>query len=483
MTPDTPPPVVVIGAGLAGLAATLALAEAGVPVTLLERRAIPGGRASSFVAQESEEPVDNCQHVLMGCCVNLIDFYRRAGVEDRIRWTRRIHFLDRQGRVATLAAAPLPAPLHLLPSFLRLPFLTAVEKVAIVRALLRMLLAPADEGTGRTAAEWLRAADQPPGAVARFWRPILVSALNEEPERCAATYALQVFRQGFLAHPRAYEIGIPAVPLAELYDPCVRRIVALGGSVRFRARAAAIEITPRGAIAGVRLADGERLPASVVIAAVPFDQLGELIPESVRALPCFRACRELDVSPIAAVHLWFDRAVTDLDHAALIDRPIHWIFNKGKHYGRPASEGSHLGLVVSAGRDWLPLCRGEILAVAEREVRAALPGAREARIVRAAVIKEARATFSATPAAEALRPPSETPVRGLLLAGDWVRTGWPPTMEGAVRSGYRCAEHVLAALRRPRSLLVPDLPWQAIVGRRWPASSDAQAIRWRFDKA
>ncbi|MBI3911378.1 MAG: FAD-dependent oxidoreductase [Armatimonadetes bacterium] len=465
----TQPRVVVIGAGLAGLAAALALVEEGLPVTLLERRSFPGGRASSFVAQESEELVDNCQHILMGGCTNLQDFYRRAGVADRIRWTRRIYFLDRAGRLSVLQGAPLPAPLHLFPSFLRLRFLSAADKAAIARGLLRMLRVWPQDLADQTALEWLKADGQTPGAIARFWRPILVSALNEEPERCAASYAFQVFREGFLSHPRAYEMGIPAVPLSELYNPCVRQVEARGGAVRLRVRVVGLSLNGDGpdCIGGVRTADGEVLPADYVVAAVPADVLGSLLPESLRAHPFFRACGRLETSPISGVHLWFDRPITHLDHAALVDRPVHWVFNKTRHYGLPDDAGTHLGLVVSASRDWLPRGRGEILEIAEREVRAAFPAAREARVVNAAVIKEARATFSARPGVDALRPPPATPVRGLFLAGDWVQTGWPATMEGAVRSGYRSAELILSALGRPRAILVPDLPWRALLGKRW----------------
>ena len=157
--------------------------------------------------------------------------------------------------------------------------------------------------------------------------------------------------------------------------------------------------------------------------------------------------------------------MTALDHAVLLDRPIQWMFNKTRNYGRAENDGSYLGLVVSASREWLRQPRREILACAEQEVREAFPQAAGARVVKSAVIKEARATFSATPGIDALRPEPETPLPGLLLAGDWVRTGWPATMEGAVRSGYQAAERILAAEGRPVSLVQPDLPWESVVGR------------------
>jgi zeta-carotene desaturase len=455
---------VVLGAGLAGLAAAQALADAGLAVTLFERKSVAGGRASSFVAQDSEEEVDNCQHVLMRCCTNLWEFYRRAGVQDRIRWYDRLSFIDRAGTVSVLHGSRLPAPFHLLPSFFRAKFLDRRDQLAIARALMRMLPAGAVERVQHlTAMEWLRQERQTERAIQRFWRPVLVSALNEEPESCSAAYAWQIFRLGFLAHRHAYEMGVPAVPLRDLYEPCVAQIGAAGGRVHYRQVARAVRTDESGRVTGVRMADGAVAPAEYVVSSVPFDAVPELLPPSWVDHPFFAACKQLEGSPISAVHLWYDREVTALDHAVLLDRPIQWMFNKSRNYGRNGN-GSYLGLVVSASRDWLQRGRREILACAEEEIREAFPQAAGARLVKSAVIKEAKATFSATPAADALRPPVETPLPGFYLAGDWVRTGWPATMEGAVRSGYAAAEQILAAEGKPSKLLQLDLPWTSLLG-------------------
>ncbi|MFN3650437.1 MAG: hydroxysqualene dehydroxylase HpnE [Armatimonadota bacterium] len=455
--------VVVLGAGLAGLAAASALAGRGFRVTVLERKSIPGGRASSYEAQETGEVVDNCQHVLMRCCTNLLRFYRDAGVEDRVRWTGRLRFLEPGGRVSVLGGSRLPAPFHLMPSFFRLRFLSPADKWAIANAFMSMLHRPAPEPDAPMS-DWLRSTRQTKRAIARFWRPILVSALNEEPERCSARYAFQVFRQGFLGHPTAYEMGVPRVPLRELYDPCVDALRAKGAEVHFRSSARGLEVGERG-VGGVRLADGT-LAADYVVSAVPFDGVAELLPEPVRSEPFFRQWEGMEATPISAVHLWWDRTVTALPHAALLDRPIHWMFNKTEDFGRPGA-GTYMGLVVSASRGWLRSQRRDILAEAEREVRDAFPGTAGARVVKSAVIKEARATYSVVPGIDRMRPTTETPVRNLFLAGDWVRNDWPATMEAAVRSGYLAAEAVLKAAGRPERVLAPDLPWQAVVGRRF----------------
>lgn len=454
--------VLIIGGGLAGLAAAVALLDApdGPRVELWERRAVLGGRAASSPGEDGH-PVDNCQHVLMRCCTNLWDFYGRLGVQARMRFVRRLNFLDRRGRVSTLeGGGRYGGGLHLLPSFLRFGALTGWEKVAVLRGLAAIRRATRKEEAaleGVSFADWLRELRQPPAAVQRFWRVVLVSALNEELETASAAAAFQVFRAGFLGHPRAYEVGIPTVPLGELYaEPVKRRFTGGRGIVRLRAGVRAIAVE-QGAVRGIVAADGCFVPAGHVVAAVPFDIVARLLPEPwTTQEPFFCRLKNLQHSPITAVHLWFDRPITRLDHAVLLDRPIQWLFNKTVDYGLDPQQEAYIGLVTSASRDFLPLPSAEILSIARRELKEAFPAARQARLVRSAVVKEAKATFSVRPGAEGLRPPCRTPIRGLWLAGDWTKTGWPATMEGAVRSGYRCAEEILAALGRPRPILKPD---------------------------
>ena len=450
----------VIGAGLAGLAAASALVERGFSVQVLERKSIPGGRASSYDAQDTGETVDNCQHILMRCCTNLWQFYGRAGVQDRIRWIDRLTFLEPNGRRSVLGGSRLPAPFHLMPSFFQLRFLGPADKWAVANALMSMLRSTGPK-PDRPMMEWLCATRQTPRAIERFWRPILVSALNEEPERCSARYAFKIFREGFLSHPHAFEMGVPQVPLRDLYSPCVQHLRDTGAEVRFRSVVRRIR-TENDRVTGVEL-DGETLPADYVVSAVSFDVMANLLP-GADADPFFRRFPQIESSPISGVHLWWDREVTDLGHAALLDRQVQWMFNKTQDFAR-GQGGTYMGLVVSASRDWIRRSRGEILEIAEREIREAFPGTRGAAVVKSAIIKEARATYSVTPGIDELRPTPETPVSNLFLAGDWVQNGWPSTMEAAVRSGYIAAECILSAEQRPERVLVPDLPVTALVGR------------------
>ena len=453
--------VAVIGAGLAGLAAASALAERGFRVTLLERKSIPGGRASSYDAQDTGETVDNCQHILMRCCTNLWQFYGRAGIQEKIRWTGRLHFLEPNGRQSVLQGSRLPAPFHLMPAFFRLRFLGPADKWGVANGLMGMLRSAGPKADAPMI-DWLHATRQTHLAIERFWRPILVSALNEEPERCSARYAFQIFRQGFLAHPQAYEMGVPRVPLRELYGPCVESLRKQGAEVRFRSVVRRIACEG-GRITGVEL-DGETVPADYVVSAVDWDVAREILPGALGE-GSSRRWEGMEPSPISAVHLWWDRPVTEMESAALLDRQVQWMFNKTRDFGR-GDGGTYMGLVVSASRDWLPRGRREILEIAEREVRESFPGTRGAQVVKSAVIKEAKATYSPAPGIDDLRPEPETPLPNLFLAGDWVRNGWPATMEAAVRSGYIAAERVLAAEGQAEAVLAPELPWQALLGWR-----------------
>lgn len=450
-----PKRVLIVGGGLAGLAAAVTLAAEGFQVSIHERRPVLGGRASSSPTGEGEEAVDNCQHVLMRCCTALWDFYGRIGVQSKIRFSDRITFLDAAGVTSVLTTVPLPAPLHLGPSFLRFNALGPGDKLAVARALAAMLTGRVGKGVAELPiGDWLRRRGQSERAMAHFWRPVLVSALNEEPERTAAHYAFHLFRQGFLGHRRAFEIGVPTVPLGELYsEPVPRYLAARGGQVYLRSRVDRIRLAVDGAADGVVLADGTEQAADYVVTAVPWHALPPLLPaELVDREPYFGNLRCLQGSPITAVHLWFDRPITAPEHCVLLDREVQWIFNKSAPGGN-----AYLGLVVSASRDWLPKSRAQILAAAMRDLERALPAARGVPVVRAAVIKEPNATFSPAPGAEQWRPQAVSPVPRLLIAGDWTRTGWPATMESAVRSGYQAAEAILAAEGRPRPLVPPAL--------------------------
>ncbi len=439
------PSVIVVGGGLAGLSAAAALGSAGFSVDLYESRGFLGGRATSFPVSPVDEAdvIDNCQHVLLRCCVNLLDFYRRLGVEKHIRFYSEYNFLEPGGRLSTLRASHLPAPLHLASAFLRMKCFGLADKIAIGAGLLsieRERNRNRKDLDGITMMEWLREKHQTNNAIERFWRQILVSAVNEDLERMAASHGFQVFWLGMLSRPDAFEMGVPDVPLRELYGQNTWSSV---GDVRIHTRCAAERIViDAGAVAGVQ-AGGEFRTADAYVCAVPFEKVNALTPGLGIDTSAFQH------SPITGIHLWLDRPVTDLPHAALLDRTIQWMFNKGG--------GRYVQFVVSASRCLMPLSKTEVVDLVLRDGAEFFPLMRDAKVERAQVIKELRATFSAAPGLEACRPGAATQIAGLFLAGDWTRSGWPATMEGAVRSGYLAAEAVSAAAGKPGKYVLPDI--------------------------
>ena len=449
---------------MAGLAAACALAEAGFRVSLFERRPYLGGRASSYQHPGTGEIVDNCQHVLLGCCTNLLDFYRRAGVESKIRWYEKLNFLEPGGRVSVIAPSFLPAPLHTALAFLRARCLNFRDKLAISRAMAALAPSiPADHG--ESFLDWLQRHGQTPQAIERFWKTILVSALNEDLDRISVRYAAQVVRESFLKSEAAGRIGIPTVPLTELYSTAGGYIRARDGEINFRA---SVELFRAGTSEISVTVKGQEQKFDYLVLAVPFDVLGRLLPDTPSAATLATALGQFSSSPITGIHLWFDRQISDLDHAVLLDRTVQWMFHKSQllasrsHEARDNANGSYVELVVSRSRRLVEKSKTEIVDMAVKEAQEFFPAAREAKLLKSTVIKEINATYSPRPGIDQYRPQSETAWPRVFLAGDWTATGWPATMEGAVRSGYLAAEALARVVVPPggeksASFLVPDL--------------------------
>jgi len=458
--------VIVIGGGLAGLAAGVALADSGWRVKLFELRPYLGGRATSYVLPSGEH-VDNCQHVTLGCCTNLDDFYRRVGSANKVKFFDRLFFLDPQGRSAAMQAGILPAPFHMTGSFATFAPLSLGDKLSIARAMVRILFTAGkprevDTPAGISMLDWLQRQKQTPRAIERFWRVVLVSALDEELDRTDARFGIDVFWKAFLSNRTGYRMGVPAVPLAELYDGCRIAIEQKGGEVTLRAPARGVRMED-GAIAAIQFDNGREESADAYVFALPHTALANLLPPEIKsANPMLASLGKIKVSPITGVHFWFDRPVTSERFITLLDTNVQWVFNKTALYTDqsdapiPGAQ-QYLQLVISASYDLLKKSREEIIELCLKEIRQALPAAREAQLVKATVIKEASATFSPEPGVDRFRPAQTTNTPGLFLAGDWTATGWPATMEGAVRSGYLAAEAVLRSAGSPAQFLQPDL--------------------------
>ncbi|HUN63777.1 MAG TPA: hydroxysqualene dehydroxylase HpnE [Candidatus Sulfotelmatobacter sp.] len=463
--------MIVIGGGLAGLSAGVSLAEAGWRVRLFELRPFLGGRATSYVLPDGEH-VDNCQHVTLGCCTNLEDFYRRVGAQDKIKYFDRLLFQDPQGRTGTMQAGLLPAPLHMTGSFLSFAPLSHADKKSIARALLDILrgkghTSDLDTPGGLSMLEWLQKRKQTPGAIERFWRVVLVSALDEELDKTDARFGVDVFWKGFLSNRSGYRMGVPAVPLAELYDGCKAEIERRGGEVNLRMPVRALHFDQSG-LTSVEFDESRRESADAYVLAVPHETLSDLLPADIKQQePSLAHLENIQTSPITGVHFWFDREVMQEPFVTLLETTTQWIFNKSALYsgrnGSNSAKGQYLQLVISASYELLQKPRQEIIDLCLAEVRQALPAARDAKLLKATVIKEATATFSPQPGVDRWRPTQQTSLQRMFLAGDWTNTGWPATMEGAVRSGYLAAEAVLRIAGTPKTIVQPDLSPDGLV--------------------
>jgi squalene-associated FAD-dependent desaturase len=462
--------VAVVGGGLAGLAAAVAAAAEGLQVELFEARKQLSGRAGSLRDPRTGEVLDCCQHVALGCCTNLADFCRRSGLADAFRCQRELHFIGPEGdEYCFRAAAGLPAPLHLAPALLRLGYLTPGQRWAVLRGVARLAREQTtgeNSEQGQTIGQWLRRHGQSEPMIERFWSVVLVSALGETVERAALAAAQKVFVDGFLAARQAYQLEVPQLPLGQTLhcrvgDWLRQHHVAVHLSTPLRQ----IEGGPERA-AAVVLPDGTRRQFDFIIAAVPWQRVRSLLPETMRAvLPALEGIAGMQSSPITAVHLWFDRPITSLPHAVLVGRTSQWVFN----HGRQHQGACRYQVVISASRGLADLTREEVLGEVRRDLESIWPDARRAELRHWRVITHRSAVFSVRPGLDRLRPTQQTPIANLMLAGDWTATGWPATMESAVRSGYLAVEAILKALGEKRRLLVPDLPrsWlaRALLGR------------------
>jgi squalene-associated FAD-dependent desaturase len=461
---DNRPHVAVVGGGLAGLAAALAAADRGMRVELFEQTKTLGGRAASFVDAESGQTVDLCQHVAMGCCTQFLDFCRRTDVADCFQQSPTLHFIGPEGQRCGFAPSRwLPAPLHLLPALMRLTYLSPGERWSIARAVRRLAREnsrgptarsphpnplPKGEGTVSsdplpkgegTIGQWLRQQGQSPRTIERFWSVVLVSALGETVDHASLAAAQKVFRDGFWASRGASTLILPLKPLGEIFhDRLGQCLDDCGVAVRLAAAVRQIDVRDDGGIV-LSLADASQRAFDAAIVAVPWRTVRSVLSPSVLArMPSLAAVEQIQPAAITAIHLWFDRPITCLPHAVLVGRLGQWLFADAPD-ARAASP-QHCQVVVSASHRLPPRKPEQWVADIRRELEAIWPEARQANLLRSRVIAQPAAVFSVTPQCETVRPPQQTPLANLRLAGDWTATGWPATMEGAVRSGLMAVE-------------------------------------------
>ena len=493
-TPTSHTSVIVLGGGVAGISAALHLSEAGFRVTLVESRRFLGGRAFSFTDGKTGDVVDNGQHVITGGCTRFLDLLERLGARDRWFLQPRldIRVRSRQGTAGSLRTGMAPAPFHLLGSLLRYPHLPAADKVRVLTALVRAKLTdrwqPALERI--TFRDWLVKRGQTERAIAKFWNVFVEPVLNDSVSDVSAAMGLMFVQEAMLKGYSDPNIGYPTSGLLPcLGEPARERLSALGCNVMLgapvkrivveagsespqRSAAHAGDGSTGGAlagtghqsgearVAGVELGSGEMVIGDRYVSALPRDVLGMVLPGEMADMPVISRAGKIQQAPIVNVHLWYDRPVMEEDFCAFVDSPLQWVFNKGASSGRSVLErvqpagwgasGQRICVSLSAAWEYIGLPREELAQAVHTEVLAAFSheGAGQKggspNLLHWSVVKQRQATIRCLPGVEDLRPPSATPISNLFLAGDWTKTGWPSTLEGAARSGFNAAQAVAA---------------------------------------
>ena len=433
---------IIIGGGCAGFAAATALVESGARVLVLEARPGLGGRATAFTDPATGERVDNGQHILMGCYAETLAFLDRIGAADRVRWQSglKLTMIDRRGHQSVLALPALPSPLHFLAGILAWDALSWAERFSVLRigsTIMRSVSASAFAGRDRpgiSVRAWLEQHGQAPRLCELFWEPLALAALNQSIDQAEASHFIRVLERVFGPDPAAAALVLPAVPLDELYaEPARAWLVDRGSDVRVNAPVKVVIEGQR--IRGARVRD-EVIEAPFVISTVPWHSFHALFDQVPAGLEQTIAnATALASLPIVTVNLWFDEAVMQEPLVGLPGRNFQWIFDRRAIIG---GDASHLSLVSSGAEAIVAQTNDELTAIALGEVREALPAARSATLRKSLAVREKRSTFSLAPDAPP-RPGARTAVEGLLLAGDWIDTGLPATIESAVMSGHQAA--------------------------------------------
>lgn len=463
--------VTIVGGGLAGIAAASALCEVGYHVELFESRTRLGGRAASFYDPSTGQYVDHCQHVGMGCCTNLLDFCTRTDTANQWDTERVYHFMGPDGSCVDFAPNDwLPAPLHLVPAIRSLSFLTSMERLRLLKSIVDLSRVSNSEAQRITTGHWLVRTGQSENVVRTFWSSLLTSALSEELDQISLAATRKVLLDGLARARSAANLLIPRVPLAEIFDRQISRwLVAQGVKLHLGTTVKNV-MTEGSRVTSMAALGQEKVACDVVLICVPWWQLGGLLGESVQERwPQLRALSNLQPVPISAVHLWLDRPLTSLRHAVITGRLCQWIFQVASPDAERTGQSTgefHYQVVISASRAVVERDKQQVLREVENDLSEVFLGRRtNIGIVRSRIVTEKTAVFSPRPGSEQFRLPQTTPFENLFLAGDWTTTGWPATMESAIRSGYLAAEGIARRDGIARNFLVGELPREGF--SRW----------------
>lgn len=462
--------VIILGAGFAGLAAATELLSAGYNVTIIEQRGFSGGRAFSFFDKNISLELDNGQHLLMGCYENTFRFLKTisttTGSDDKLYIQKDLHvdFLDSDRHTYSLSCLPLPAPLHAASGILRFKALSLSERLRMLYITkdvlydenpLPLTLSHKGRASSHTLeewgkgegdysiSEWLDRHHQSARSRDYFWNILTLAVMNENPHKASTAIFKTVLKKAMFRSRKGSGIVLPAVPLSRLYADDAEAFIRQHNGVLEKACTASEIMIEKDKVTGIRTRDGRIFRGDYYISAVPYYALQRLLPECVTTKhhSYFSCLKELISSPIISFYLLFDKPVTSLQFAALVNSPVQWVFNK-KMINKTREKYGLISLVISGAQEYVNMSSEQLLNMALTELKKFLPEAGSAKLLYSRIIKERAATFIPSPGIQKYRPSQETPIRNLFLAGDWTDTGLPATIEGAVISGYKCAEMI-----------------------------------------
>jgi zeta-carotene desaturase len=442
--------VIIIGGGLSGLAAAVDLTSSGYSVTLLEQRNHLGGRAFSFIDPDTGDAIDNGQHLMLGCYHNTFEYLRTIGSFHKLTIEPDLHirFRHPEKGIFNLDCPPFPAPFHLLAGLSRLKSISAKDKHGILRVIPDLIFAGPErnrELENLTVDEWLTRRGQSETMKKYLWNLIVIATLNDSPKVLSARLFIEVLREAFIKKRSNSSVVLSKVGLSELFvDDAVRFLTDRNEKIFTGVDIDRIE-RHDGKVTGIRSRPGEFFTGDIVIFAIPYYALKPILQNSnleKETGTLINALDQFTSSPILSIHLWFDREVMEEQFAGLLDTHVHWVFNKSAIQGKSTANGQYLSLVISGAQDYIDLQKDVLVALAIEELKSVFPEAKSAKLLNAKVMKERRATFSARCGIERYRPPAQTEIQNLFLAGDWTATGLPSTIEGAMKSGFSAAKAV-----------------------------------------
>ena len=467
--------VVIVGGGLAGLSTAESLLRNHgdrFDVTIIESKRQTGGRAGSFDDPKSNQAIDYCQHVAMGCCTNLLALLDRHDLGDSMRRYRELLFLCEGYQPSRFKTVDwLPAPFHLAFSISTLQYLTWSQQRMIRRAMLRLMRTNSSQLQKVTAAVWLKDNGQDTKTIRDFWDVILVSALGESTQWVAMSAARKVLMDGFAAAKGASDVLVPNRPLRQLIGvELTGAIERLGATVRSETPVYQVVDSPKG----IKTSAGEFIESDHVVSAVPWHQLSKLVRHGALAssVDNLDAIDAIPASPITGLHLWFDREITKEPHCVLVGTIAQWLFRSpiasAEQVHETHSSEYYYQVVISGSREARQIPKDELVQQVHRELRRAFPATSSARLIRSQIIADPYSVFSVRPEVESIRPAATTQLNWFHLAGDWIATGWPATMEGAVISGVMATNSILQSEGLPATPQVQELPrgwWSQILIR------------------